>query len=337
MAPRERVCAEPSCDRSYKATNRFCTRHRAKWKECAAPDCGKDFWSAGSRFCSEHRYPERECAAEGCQHRFRAGNRFCSRCRATWRECLTDDCTSVYRGNALHCRSCLTTDRQCVAKGCTQTYRGTQSRCWDHRSVNRECATEGCENVYRGTTRLCVGCRTIERECGAQGCDTVFWGDRSLCNDCRKSDRECPDCGEYFWGRTTRCGPCWWRQLPADVRAALSRASCNAYRARKLAAQVAGPVSAAEYERIRNEGPCVYCGEFATEVDHIRPLASHGGWEHTSNLVPACRTCNASKRDRLLIDWDQNRVFRAVRTSPKVAAEYERQLSELNERTVEAR
>ncbi len=334
MAPRERTCEEPTCERTYTATNRFCTRHRAKWVNCSEADCGAEFWSAGSRFCSKHRYPERECAADQCHHRFRASNRFCSRCRETWRECTTEGCGNVYHGNALNCRPCMSVERECVERGCTTRYRGTQSRCWDHRAVERRCQRNGCESVYRGTTLLCVACRTVERECAAKDCSAIYWGDRSLCNDCRKSDRQCPDCGGTFWGRTTRCGPCWWRQIPADVRSAIARANGNAYRARKLAAQVAGPVSAAEYERIRSEGPCVYCGEPATEVDHVRSLASHGGWEHPSNLVPACRFCNASKSDRLLIDWDQARVFHAVRRSEKVAAEYKRQLSELESLSV---
>ncbi|MFB7755137.1 HNH endonuclease [Streptomyces sp. NPDC056121] len=139
----------------------------------------------------------------------------------------------------------------------------------------------------------------------------------------------CADCGRDFWGRTTRCASCWWAQLPKDVRSAVSRARSNSRRARLLAAQVAGPVSAAEYEVIRTGGPCVYCGGEASEVDHIRPLAVHGGWEHPSNLVAACRNCNASKGSRLLTEWNQALVFEAVRRSEKVAAEYERQLSEL--------
>lgn len=40
---------------------------------------------------------------------------------------------------------------------------------------------------------------------------------------------------------------------------------------------------------------CAYCGcERATEIDHMIPLA-RGGTAFPSNIVPACRSCNASK------------------------------------------
>ncbi|MFJ1758614.1 HNH endonuclease [Kitasatospora sp. NPDC088134] len=331
MARVERECATPTCSAVFTATNRYCTRCRTKQQVCAHSGCGAKFWTAGSRFCSRHRYPTRTCSAPGCANTISAAsNLVCSACRAKKRSCASPGCANVYRGNALNCRTCLTPARECVARKCSTVFRGTQSRCWHHRAKTRECAAEECPNVYRGTTVRCIACRTFERECTVDGCATVYWGDRSSCNECRKSERECPDCGETFHMRTSRCGRCWWRQLPAAVRAAMSRSSGNAYRARKLAAQVAGPVSAEEYVRVRAEGPCVYCGDEATEVDHVRPLSGHGGWEHPSNLVPACRSCNASKSDRLLIEWDQTRVFRAVTASEKVAAEYERQLRDLD-------
>lgn len=49
--------------------------------------------------------------------------------------------------------------------------------------------------------------------------------------------------------------------------------------------------------------PCGYCG--ATEdiqVDHVVPLA-RGGKHEIDNLAPACRSCNASKKDKLLSEW----------------------------------
>lgn len=47
---------------------------------------------------------------------------------------------------------------------------------------------------------------------------------------------------------------------------------------------------------------CVYCGEPADTLDHLEPLA-RGGIHSVSNLVPACGTCNRSKKDKLLSEW----------------------------------
>jgi hypothetical protein len=324
MARQARTCATPGCSAQFTATNLYCSRCRTSGRICANDACQRPFRHDGSRFCSRCRYPERTCATEGCENRYRAANRYCSACRSIQRSCATPDCDNSYVGNALHCRECLTPWRECSTPGCSTIFRGTQRRCWDCRAITRVCADEQCTNVYQGSNRRCTACRTVKRIC--KGCGTVYWGERARCPDCRKSDRVCGDCGEGFRGRTTLCTRCWWRQLPDNVRAATQRARGNARRARKLAAEVAGPVRQDEYIRIRDEGPCVYCGQSATEVDHIRPLARHGGWEHTSNLVPACRSCNASKGDKLLTEWDPRRVFRAVVECRKVAFEYQRQL-----------
>lgn len=48
-----------------------------------------------------------------------------------------------------------------------------------------------------------------------------------------------------------------------------------------------------------HEGRCHYCGKKPAklEYDHVIPLTKNGG--HTAaNVVPACRSCNASKGDR---------------------------------------
>ncbi|MFJ6784621.1 HNH endonuclease [Streptomyces yangpuensis] len=54
-----------------------------------------------------------------------------------------------------------------------------------------------------------------------------------------------------------------------------------------------------------NGGYCTYCssdGTRAEVVDHVEPL-EWGGANHITNLVPACRSCNASKRDRTPLQW----------------------------------
>lgn len=49
--------------------------------------------------------------------------------------------------------------------------------------------------------------------------------------------------------------------------------------------------------------PCAYCGSRENiTLDHVVPI-SKGGTHGVGNIVPACRFCNFSKRDRLLIEW----------------------------------
>jgi 5-methylcytosine-specific restriction endonuclease McrA len=45
------------------------------------------------------------------------------------------------------------------------------------------------------------------------------------------------------------------------------------------------------------EGRCAYCGAIAKTFDHVKPIAV-GGAHISSNLRPACYTCNLSKGGR---------------------------------------
>jgi 5-methylcytosine-specific restriction endonuclease McrA len=75
---------------------------------------------------------------------------------------------------------------------------------------------------------------------------------------------------------------------------------------------------------IKLEPDCVYCGKPATTVDHVWPT-SRGGPDIESNLVPACRSCNCRKNDRLLSEWnDLTRLEYGLGHSVKVRAEYAR-------------
>ena len=66
-----------------------------------------------------------------------------------------------------------------------------------------------------------------------------------------------------------------------------------------------GYVSRRDWERLirRHGGLCAYCGDSAaTEQDHVFPL-SRGGRHTIGNVLPACKPCNSSKHNRLLIEW----------------------------------
>lgn len=47
---------------------------------------------------------------------------------------------------------------------------------------------------------------------------------------------------------------------------------------------------------------CVYCGKPANAIDHLIPK-SKGGEDKNWNLVPCCKSCNSSKKDKNLADF----------------------------------
>lgn len=87
--------------------------------------------------------------------------------------------------------------------------------------------------------------------------------------------------------------------LKANPGAAAERK--HRYRALKAANGI-NQVTAAEIAAIAAM-PCMACGIAGpSEVDHIVPIA-RGGAHTIGNLMPLCRSCNASKRDMLYIEW----------------------------------
>jgi hypothetical protein len=62
---------------------------------------------------------------------------------------------------------------------------------------------------------------------------------------------------------------------------------------------------------------CAYCGDAASEWDHLRPLVQAkqptGYLSEIGNLVPACGKCNQSKGNKPWQDW----IISSARLSPK--------------------
>ena len=50
------------------------------------------------------------------------------------------------------------------------------------------------------------------------------------------------------------------------------------------------------------QGNCFYCGQKATQIDHVIPV-SRGGTHSIGNLVGACSRCNQTKSDSLIVEW----------------------------------
>lgn len=90
----------------------------------------------------------------------------------------------------------------------------------------------------------------------------------------------------------------WQRRNPEKVRI-----HSNNRRARKV--QAPGNASFEDVQRLLNryQHRCAYCGSNdRIQIDHVVPL-NRGGTNYIGNLLPACKRCNCSKNDRLLVEW----------------------------------
>ena len=60
---------------------------------------------------------------------------------------------------------------------------------------------------------------------------------------------------------------------------------------------------------------CVYCGEAATEIDHIRPYS----WDQNNdedNLIASCRICNAIASDLMFDTFNEKWSYINARRNP---------------------
>jgi len=61
------------------------------------------------------------------------------------------------------------------------------------------------------------------------------------------------------------------------------------------------------WKRRCSSGLCYYCGKkFSSRLltmDHIVPIV-RGGRSTKGNVVPACKECNAAKKHKLLMEWE---------------------------------
>lgn len=55
--------------------------------------------------------------------------------------------------------------------------------------------------------------------------------------------------------------------------------------------------------------PCAYCGDVATEIDHVIPL-TRGGSAGMRNLAAACKRCNGEKGKQTPAEWKTWRLRR---------------------------
>jgi 5-methylcytosine-specific restriction endonuclease McrA len=58
----------------------------------------------------------------------------------------------------------------------------------------------------------------------------------------------------------------------------------------------------------RDAWTCQYCGDHATEIDHILPV-SQGGKNRDKNLVACCRKCNLKARVRIFGSFEEKKRY----------------------------
>ncbi|MGW0015514.1 HNH endonuclease [Streptomyces tendae] len=98
----------------------------------------------------------------------------------------------------------------------------------------------------------------------------------------------------------------WISQLEGEALERFKLQKANDSHRRRLASQAARfVITPRDWQRLvaRYRGRCAYCGASAElTMDHVVPLVQ-GGRHSIGNLVPACLTCNCSKRERFLTEW----------------------------------
>lgn len=170
----------------------------------------------------------------------------------------------------------------------------------DGRFVPKVCAVAGCEREHHANGWCRLHWRR-ERESGTPQPDRPLRGEvvdgaKWCCGcDTLKPLAAFARCASRRDGRNGYCRDCVgaWRRANTELR----RAAHWAREANKRAAEGVATAEQIEARIAYYGGRCWMCGDSATQLDHVKPLA-HGGSNWPANLRPACAPCNIRKRDR---------------------------------------
>ncbi len=196
--------------------------------------------------------------------------------------------------------------------------RGLCSNCYArdfrkrHLFIGPKLPKKAPSKTYFGS--VCTGCRVAlpEKRSIARWCSDC---QRNRCMHEMRQKRgttltSCVDCGACTKSfRAQRCETCkkrqswqytlaWIRRNPVKARLRGARR-----RARLLASASPG-VTAGEWEAIcaAFDHRCAYCPDYGDTIDHVVAL-TRGGLDEPRNVVPACRSCNASKKAKPVDVW----------------------------------
>lgn len=153
--------------------------------------------------------------------------------------------------------------------------------CEKYKSIHARGVCKQCHYKDNFTMVICVKCGTVSKHRG-----------RGLCHSCyRAPKRICKRCGQERIIRTKEmCGPCH------DTETGLGIIRTQRYNARKD--ELGATLTQDEWKLLLHmtDNRCLYCGEQSNslEQEHWIPVIKGGSYTY-SNIVPACRSCNASK------------------------------------------
>lgn len=157
-----------------------------------------------------------------------------------------------------------------------------------------------------------------------------------ICHDCRRQRREARQKEPCLWCGGPRArqrsrgycsSACFGKADSARRRAKREAVTAHARRVDREA-NAAG-LTTTQRRRLlqlwkRQRRTCWYCPNQVESVDHLIPLV-RGGTNQEGNLVPACRSCNSRKQDRLPIEFRLGRnasstwqPFRERARAPKI-------------------
>ena len=57
---------------------------------------------------------------------------------------------------------------------------------------------------------------------------------------------------------------------------------------------------------------CTYCGQIANQIDHVIPVTK-GGLHTIKNLVPCCKSCNSSKGNKTVEEWQKTKTLYCIK------------------------
>lgn len=199
--------------------------------------------------------------------------------------------------------------------------KNTEGNCKVHGCAGTHNAKGYCKIHYRKWARYGDPLYEHPTECRITECDAPIEA-RGLCQKhyrrlrvhgnpqitLRKVDSLCIIRG--CKNKNRRNGYCQSHWVKTD----LFRDNHRMYSAKRRSLQLNAPIndfSRNDWEEILDifNNECAYCGSVDNiEQEHVIPL-SKGGSHTASNIVPACRSCNSSKRQRLIEKWYSQQTF----------------------------